>query len=232
MRLRDCSLVCRTWRTAAVVASDDLELVPPTGSVKAAAFQSWMVQHGSSLKALTFNRTHTSRPREAQLPFQQLRSLTKLWATNADLLNLPCAVDPAGATGSTSSTTSSSSSSSDSGNSLSALTSLAELGLSRSSVSDAPGALQYLPALGASLTRLQLAYVCSRHVSKARKPWASCSCVQARYPASTCCCCIRQQQMKTEVDGGCKCRGQGVCAVLPWMRLKSFVGDEHLGAPQ
>jgi hypothetical protein len=154
VRLRECSLVCRTWRAAAAAATDDLLVVPPTGSCNAAAFQSWMVQHGSNLKALTLNRASTCnwQPTQVQLPFSLLRSLTRLSATDANLLNLPFA-DAAGS----SSTTSTSSGRSD--NPLSALISLAELGLQHSRVLGAPGALQYLSALGASLTRLRLAYV-------------------------------------------------------------------------
>jgi hypothetical protein len=156
MRLREGSLVCRTWRAAAAVATHDLQLVPPTASSKACAFQSWLVQHGSSLTALTIRSTYTSPHNQGvQLPFQQLRSLRKLWATDACLFDLVFAADPAGAQGS-------SSSSSDSGNPLSALTSLAELSLQRSLVLGEPGALHYLPALGASLTRLRLAHVSFR----------------------------------------------------------------------
>jgi hypothetical protein len=180
VRLLECSLVCRTWLAAAAVATDDLQLLPPTGSCTACAIQSWMVQHGSNLKEITLSRASSSDhwlegwgPQEVQLPFRQLSSLTKLWATNADLLDLPIATDPDGAAGSNSSSTvstsrsstttsSSSSSSSGSDNPLSALTRLAELGLSRSCVLGAPGALQFLPALGASLTRLRLACVPSK----------------------------------------------------------------------
>jgi hypothetical protein len=158
VRLREGSLVCRTWRAAAAVATDDLLILPPTGSCKASAFQSWMVQHGSNLKALKLLSTaSTQEPQEVQLPFQQLRSLTELWATDADLLSLPFAEHPAGATGSSSSTNSSGG-----GNPLSDLTSLAELFLHCSCVLGNPGALQYLPALGASLTRLRLECVSFR----------------------------------------------------------------------
>jgi hypothetical protein len=135
-----------------------------------------MLQHGSNLKALTFNRAGTChwqppenwQSTQVQLPFQQLRSLTKLWATNADLLNLPFAVaDPADATGSGSTT--STSSSGGSGNPLSALTSIAELSLQDSSVFSVSGALKYLPALGATLTRLRLEYVFSQVRQQGRK---------------------------------------------------------------
>jgi hypothetical protein len=119
-----------------------------------------LVQHGSNVKALTFNSANKYQPpKEVQLPFQQLRSLTKLWATDADLLNLTYTAYTAGATGSSSRTITSSSGS---GNPLSALTSLAELGLSCGHVFGARGALQYLPALGASLTRLRLEHVSFR----------------------------------------------------------------------
>jgi hypothetical protein len=119
-----------------------------------------MLQHGSNVKALTTSRGEASAASAAVLlPFQQLRSLTKLCATNADLFDLPLA---GGQSAATSSSSSSSSSSGGSGNSLTALTNLVELGLSGSSVFAVPGALPYLPALGASLTRLQLAWLSSR----------------------------------------------------------------------
>jgi hypothetical protein len=189
VRLRECSLVCRTWRAAAAVATDDLLVVPPTGSCNAAAFQSWMVQHGSNLKALELNYATIYQQQGVQLPFQQLHSLTKLWATNTDLLNWPSAVDPAGTTGSSSTTSTSS------GNPLTALTSLAELGLSCSRVLAVPGALQYLPAFGASLTRLQLEHVDPKYVSKGSKAEARILLWMCASLLPICCCCNCQEEL-------------------------------------
>jgi hypothetical protein len=166
VRLWECSLVCRAWRAAAAAATDELQIITPTGFAQPPAFTSWMHRHGSRLRALQLTtRASGMLPHEVVLPFQQLQNLTQLWGTSAVI----CASNGDPAVTTAADTCSSSSSSSSTGdNPLSALTSLAELSLSYSSVRGAPGAprgsmqLQDLTVLGASLTSLRLAHVTSR----------------------------------------------------------------------